>query len=405
MHAYRPRSLTEAAAQLRELIHDSMGPSPGRSSAGSIHSDLVARFDGFATDLFGLQFEQNRVYRAFCEARGTSPGQIAHWTQIPFLPVAAFKDSDCTTLPETNRTRVFHSSGTTQARPSRHFHSQESLVSYEDSILPWFKKHLLPDLESGGASLFGKPSEPPDFLFLSPPPALCQNSSLAHMFEVVRKRHAPTANLFRGKLGDDGSWSLDIPGVCSALSQAIDSLRPLCLLGTAFSFVELADELQTYGKEVVLPHGSRALETGGYKGRSRSMPKFELHSMITRVLGIPAENIVSEYGMSELSSQAYDNTVGFIPVTKGQPPQALLPLRAFRFPPWARARIVTPEDGKEVLPGQIGILQIFDMANIFSVSALQTEDLARWHREGFELEGRARFSEARGCSLNQIVNT
>ncbi len=402
MHTERPTSLPQAGHQLRELIRDSMDRSAGSSCPGGADAALAQRFDSFAIDLFGLQFEANEVYRGFCKARGSSLSQITHWSQIPFLPVTAFKEAACTALPENERTRVFHSSGTTRAHPSRHFHNEQSLESYETSILPWFKKHLLPDFESWRGRLFGGPLEPLDFLFLTPPPALCPTSSLAHMFEVVRKEHAPTASPFGGRLAPDGSWSLNTTTVETALNQAVDFLRPLSILGTAFSFVELADHLLREHKTVVLPSGSRALETGGYKSRSRSMRKPELYSMIAKALGIPDENIVSEYGMSELSSQAYDNTVAIAPEETRQAPPSQRPARAFRFPPWTRTRIVSPEDGKEVLPGRIGILQVFDMANIFSVSALQTEDLAQWRDEGFELLGRVPLSEPRGCSLTQI---
>ncbi len=390
------------AQQLRELIRDSMQGSQSPHCSAGARSDLVQRFDLLVVELFRLQFEANTAYRAFCEARGSAPGPITHWTQIPFLPVAAFKELDCTTLLEDQRTRVFHSSGTTRAKPSRHFHNEQSLESYEASILPWFKKHLLPDFDSWRGRLFGGPLEPPDFLILTPPPALCPNSSLAHMFEVVRREHAPTSSPFSGKIATDGSWSLNKPTIETALNQAVDFFRPLFILGTAFSFVELADHLLSGNKAVVLPAGSRALETGGYKGRSRSMPKHQLYSMITKTLGIPGNNIVSEYGMSELSSQAYDSTAAIGTEEPRQAPAVPRAARAFHFPPWTRSRIVSPEDGKEVLPGQIGILQVFDMANIFSVSALQTEDLAQRLDEGFELLGRAPLSEPRGCSLNQV---
>lgn len=402
MSTQKPTSLPQAANQLREFIRDSMGHASGTSTSAIADQALAERFDSFATDLFELQFEANAAYRQFCEARGASPGRIAHWTQIPFLPVVAFKESACTGLPENERPRVFHSSGTTRVQPSRHFHNDQSLESYEASILPWFKKHLFPDFESWRGRLFGGPLEPPDFLFLTPPPAACPNSSLVHMFEVIRREHAPTANPFCGRIALDGSWSLELAVVQTALNQAVDFLRPLTILGTALSFVELAELLMNGHAELVLPQGSKAMETGGYKGRSRAMPKLELYSLITKTLGIPRENIVSEYGMSELSSQAYDCAAEIVTDGSRQTTPATNPARAFRFPPWTRARIVSPENGIEVPPGATGILQVLDMANIFSVSAVQTEDLAQRREEGFELQGRAPLSEPRGCSLRQI---
>jgi hypothetical protein len=160
-------------------------------------------------------------------------------------------------------------------------------------------------------------------------------------------------------------------------------------LGTAFSFVHLLDFLGENNMRFDLPAGSRVMETGGYKNRSRSMPKAELHALITKHLGVPPENIVCEYGMSELSSQAYD--------VKGR--RAKGGVRSFHFPPWARAQIVSPETGREVAGGETGLIRVFDLANVFSVMAIQTEDLGIHRGDGFELIGRAELAEPRGCSL------
>ena len=124
------------------------------------------------------------------------------------------------------------------------------------------------------------------------------------------------------------------------------------------------------------------METGGYKGRSRELPPAQLHAQLTACLGVPPENIVCEYGMSELSSQAYRlNTNHFV------------------FPPWCRVHIVSPETGREVADGETGLLRLFDLANVRSVLAVQTEDLAVRRGDGFTLLGRAAHAEMRGCSL------
>ena len=103
----------------------------------------------------------------------------------------------------------------------------------------------------------------------------------------------------------DGSWTLDFDAVLAALNASLVTRHPSLILGTAFSFVHLLDFLGEHNLRFRLPPGSRVMETGGYKNRSRTMPKEELHALITERLGVPRENIVCEYGMSELSSQAY----------------------------------------------------------------------------------------------------
>ena len=129
------------------------------------------------------------------------------------------------------------------------------------------------------------------------------------------------------------------------------------------------------------------METGGYKNRSRTMPKTELHALITERLGVPRENIVCEYGMSELSSQAYDERCD---AGAASDRSARASLTSFHFPPWARAQIISPETGREVAEGETGLIRIFDLANVFSVAAIQTEDLGVRRGDGFELIGRAR---------------
>jgi hypothetical protein len=187
-----------------------------------------------------------------------------------------------------------------------------------------------------------------------------------------------------------GAWCLDMDATLFAIRKSMCANRPLVLLGTAFNFVHLLDHFAANNMRYRLARGSRVLETGGYKGQSREIPKKELHALITRHLGIPAEYIVTEYGMSELSSQAYDRVVG----------QALpTPPALFHLPPWARAQIISPETGCEVADGETGLIRVFDLANVRSVMAIQTEDLAVRRGDGFELIGRVPQAEPRGCSL------
>ena len=337
-------------------------------------------FDALALGLFALQFKCNSTYRKICEARGRTPQTIEHWTQIPFVPTAAFKELELTSLASDERTVLFHSSGTTEQKPSRHFHSAESLAVYEASLWKWFEKNIL------NSEFRIQNSE---LICLTPPPEQAPNSSLVHMFETVRQKLggagvAASRAEFLGKLAVDGSWTLDFDATLAALSDNSKSKtqNPKLILGTAFSFVHLLDYLTENNLRFQLPKNSRVMETGGYKNRSRTLPKTELHALITERLGIPPENIICEYGMSELSSQAYADENG-----------------TFQFPPWARVQIISPETGREVRDGETGLIRIFDLANVFSVAAIQTEDLGIRRGDGFELIGRAQLAEARGCSL------
>jgi hypothetical protein len=149
-----------------------------------------------------------------------------------------------------------------------------------------------------------------------------------------------------------------------------------------------------------LAQGSRALETGGYKGQSRVVPKAQLHALLTKHLGLAPGWIVTEYGMSELSSQAYDKIAGLDDADSNA--CAGLHSALLHFPPWARAQIVSPETGREVADGETGLIRIFDLANVRSAMAIQTEDLGLRRGDAFALLGRAAESEARGCSLMSL---
>ena len=333
-------------------------------------------FNRCALSLFAFQHEFNAAYRRLCYSQGRGGAKVGHWSEIPAAPATAFKALELTVLPAEERIAVFHSSGTTGQAPSRHFHSPESLAVYEASLLAWIEPHLR---LAAPATL--------RLVFLTPPAVHAPRSSLVHMFETIRHAHPGQRAAFLGEVAPDGTWGLRL----DELVVALDEPGPVALFGTAFNFVHLLDHLAALGRSLALAPGSRILETGGYKGRSRALPKEELHSSLSSRLGVPPGDIITEYGMSELSSQAYDSAID--PCTTHRGP------RRFQFPPWARVQIISPETGREVSDGEPGLVRVFDLANIASVLSVQTEDLAIRRGEGFELLGRAPVAEARGCSL------
>lgn len=329
-----------------------------------------ARFTEQTLKLFKLQVDTIGPLASISRTRGFDPSTAADWRAIPALPTAMFKEFELTSLPPARRTDVFLSSGTTEQTRSRHFHCQESMRLYETSLKTWFTQNV------GELDL--------SFVSLTPSAEAAPNSSLAHMFECVGRSRGGTE--FLGHLDEEGNWELDLNRTIDLLN-AID--RPVLLMGTAFSFVHLLDHMKSERLELRLPAGSRVMETGGYKGRSRVVPKSELYKKIRIRLGVAEDDIVCEYGMSELSSQAYDTGRNH----DGDE------LRLFRFPPWARALVISPETGLEVANGEIGLLRIVDLANVYSVMAIQTEDLAVRHGDEFELIGRMPQAEPKGCSL------
>ncbi len=370
-------SFAQFAARLRGLAH--------------------ANFEGLALELFRLQFEANLSYRTLCESHGLSPNAVKHWSKIPAVPTSAFKELDLSCLPPQQRTHVFHSSGTTGQKPSRHFHNAESLAVYEESVLTAFRENAV---KAG----------PITILSLTPNSSEAPHSSLVHMFETVRRELGAVNSQFFGHVTGDGEWILDSDALATRLDELCKAKEPVCLLGTAFSYVHLLEHLQNHEMRFQLPAGSITMETGGYKSKSRALSRSELHNLICIRLGILRSHIVCEYGMSELSSQAYGkvSSVG-CQVTESVSSPALpstLDTRhsvVFNFARWARAQIISPETGRGVKEGETGLIRVFDLANVYSVMAIQTEDLGIKRGDGFELVGRAAAAEPRGCSLMTAV--
>jgi hypothetical protein len=173
-----------------------------------------------------------------------------------------------------------------------------------------------------------------------------------------------------------GDGRLDVVAISEEIAQG----RPVALLGTALAFLNLFEQLGD--RRLQAAPGSFAMDTGGYKGSGRDIPKPELYAMFGEYLGLEPDQVLNEYGMTELSSQCY---------TRGldHPHEA---------PPWLRTVIIDPETGKEVPVGATGILQLFDLANLGSSLAIETQDLAIRETHGFTLLGRDPGALPRGCS-------
>jgi hypothetical protein len=338
--------LNEIAGRVRDFMR--------RSLEGQVSDE---EFNSLALELYSAQRRTNSAYGKLCALRSI---EVNRWEDIPAVPTAAFKELEITSLAPGTRTAVFYSSGTTKADRTRHFHSAESVALYEESLWLWFKRVFPEDVR---------------FIFLTPDSSRAPNSSLAHMFSTIAKR---SAGEFCGSVDDNG-WTLDLEKVTTALKRG----EKVAISGTAFLFVNLLDELERAGMTFKLPPGSWAMETGGYKGRTREIPKDELHRLLKARLGV--SQVFGEYGMSELSSQAYAAEDGL-----------------FRFPPWARAQIVSPATGREANEGERGLIRVYDLANVWSVMAVQTEDVGIKEGDAFRLLGRAAAAEARGCSLMSV---
>jgi hypothetical protein len=388
-----------------------------------------AEFNTLALEVFEFQFERNRIYRGWCERQQLTPKNVAHWKQIPAVPTSAFKDFALTCFPVEEAVAEFHTSGTTRGGVGRHFF--KTLELYDAAIVPNFEAHLLTEFGGSQSKLqlasaeqtqskakfelqtAARPvsqSRLPRLFILAPSPEEAPHSSLSHMMGVVEKRMRAGGTGQRGNgraresedlfFVHDGK--LEAARLDRELRRAEKAGEAVMLLGTAFSFVHFFDHCERENLRFALASGSRAMETGGFKGKSREMTKAELYGLFETYLGIPASRIVNEYGMTELSTQFYDVALrGKFeirnPKSEGNPQSKIQNLKS--VPPWARVMIVDPLTGKEARKGERGLIRIFDLANLYSVMAVQTEDRGRVLGDGFEVLGRATDVEARGCSI------
>ena len=341
-----------------------------------------ARFDATARRLFAHQFRHCPPYARFAAGRGRTPESLLSWREIPAVPAGAFKELALRGFPEDNTVKTFRTSGTSGQKPGE-LHL-DTLSLYEASLLSSLENLLFPDrVPTRGEA------RPCLLRILAPSAREAPDSSLSHMFQCLLERLGTPESGFDivdGELAFEPWWA--------AVQRAEQSGAPIALCGTAFAFVHLLEQLEARGLSLRCPEGSRIMETGGFKGRSREMPRTDLYAALTARLGVPPGRIVNQYGMTELGSQFYDS----VWVDPSGPRRKL-------GPPWTRVRFLDPESGEEVVDGEAGVVVIHDLANTGSIAAIETADLGRAVLDekgrpcGFEILGRRAGAEARGCSI------
>ncbi len=331
------------------------------------------RFEQLALDLFAFQYEHCTPYRQLCQSRDMEPEKATRWQDIPAVPSTAFKEFALRCFDEASTRHHFVTSGTTTPQVGTLY--LDTLELYEASLRASFQRHILPDLQALGGSIRTR--------ILAPSPDEAPHSSLSHMFGSALRHWGDTRSGF-----DIHGGQLDIETLYAEIEAAIAKDIPLLLCGTSFAFVHLLDAMSASSKIFALPAKSRLLETGGYKGRSRQLPREELVRELSQKLGLPPGQILNQYGMTECGSQFYDSNL-----LHPEDPTCKL------SPPWVRVRLIDPETLEEAAPGEPGLIVIYDLANTGSVLALQTADLGRTRGQGFEVLGRITDAETRGCSI------
>ena len=305
-----------------------------------------------ALEVFHYQYNNNRLYRDFCINLGRGLEAVNSVEDIPFIPVEFFRNHKIIT--GCTRTQiVFESSGTTGVVPGKHFVSD--LTLYEESFITTFSR------------FYGNPDE---YLILALLPSYTERkgSSLVYMVnKLVEKSTNPKS----------GFYKENSAGLIRTVTEAKEVNSKILIFGVSFALLDLAE------KSVPNMTGVIIMETGGMKGRRKELTRQELHKILMEKLKV--DTVHSEYGMTELLSQAYSAGEGI-----------------FHCPAWMKIMIRDPQDPLTIYdrPRFTGGINIIDLANINSCSFIATNDLGRLHEDGgFEVLGRFDNSDIRGCNL------
>lgn len=308
-------------------------------------------FESLSIELFRYQAKHNQIYANYLNRLGVNPKTISSVTDIPFLPISFFKSHRIQT-GEWKAEKVFESSGTTGDNVSCHLIPDASL--YLDNSMAIFR------------SIYGDPNEY-HIMGLLPSYLERGNSSLVLMVDMLIKA---SKSEFSGFYLDE--WE----DLSTNLKSAYSSDRKVLIIGVSFGLLDFIEQSQFEMPELIV------METGGMKGRRKELIREELHDLLKTGFGVG--NIHSEYGMTELMSQAYSLGNG-----------------VFQPPPWMKILIRDVNDPMTyVHKGKSGGVNIIDLANSHSCAFIETQDLGRSiDKDTFEVLGRFDNSDVRGCNL------
>jgi len=310
-----------------------------------------AQFTEIAIAVFKHQFKNNKVYRSFCDLINKHPSDVTEVEQIPFLPIQFFKTREVLSAVE-EIDEIFTSSGTTGSITSKHFVTDINL--YKESYLKGFA-HFYGNIE--------------EYVVLALLPNYLERngSSLVFMVDDL---------IAKSKNAESGFYLNNIDELTKKLIKLEEKGQKIVLIGVSFALLDLIEKHQFNLKNTIV------METGGMKGRRKELIRNELHQLLQEGFGV--DKIHSEYGMTELLSQAYSKGNG-----------------VFETPPWMKILARDTEDALTILPrGKAGGINVIDLANYNSCSFIATQDLGKVHEnETFEIIGRFDNSDIRGCNL------
>lgn len=345
----------------------------------SLRDEATEPFDALALDLARFQAAHVPAIARLAHARHAPFAHARGASTIPAVPADAFRLARIAAHPRNCDVALFRTSGTSQGDDARGEHPLRTTETYELAALSWGRRFLWPDRADLAA------------LVLAPSIVEQPDSSLGFMLDKFA--HAFTRRpAFLVHRGAGGDAVIDLPGVARAAAEARRHGHPAIVLATSFALVHLLEGAAEL--DLRLPPGSRVMQTGGFKGKSREVAPDALRAMVMKAFAVAEDHVVGEYGMTELSSQLYEGTLAG---ALGRGPR--LPHGVFVPPPWVRVTPVDPVSLEPVAPGAVGLARVLDLANVDSAVAVQTADRVRLVDGGVELLGRLPGAPPRGCSI------
>lgn len=387
--AYERQALCERIAAFIRRADE--GPESPEASA----REFDREFEALALEVFAYQFETIAPYHKLCRGVGRTPDTVTTWRGIPAVPALAFKQYSLFSGAPDAIARTFRSSGTSEpGRSSQAHFSRAGLEVMDSAVAAAARARLFPD---------GRRTR---ILVLTPPP-----EQVPHMIMVHGMAHLIRVYGLDGSRFVAGPKGLDFAALWTELEDCQKAGVPVSVLGASFGFVHFFDWMEKAGHRLELPAGSRLMDAGGYKGRSREIGRDAFVTWASQMCGVRRERVINLLGMTELASQIYDQIAADAPDAPGTP---LRPITRMKLPPrWMRTQVIDPRrqgpNGPEpVAAGQLGLLRHLDLANVERPIMIQSEDVGRVvsgsadgrPSQGFEIVGRAKGAEPRGCSLS-----
>lgn len=337
-------------------------------------------FDALCLDLFQFQYENNAPYRTFCQGHGVEPTRVTHWRDIPAFPTDAFKKELVTSFPLVESVMAQLTRGTTANRRGQIFRDAIGRTLIFAANHAMTAAYLFPDFD---------PTHRCQILILAPSPEMAPSMGMAMGMAMTQKAFgSPDSTFLLDKTG------INLKGLLEALEASEQERRPVALIGATGAFVYFFQVCRKKGISFHLPKGSRISDGGGYRGRFGKMDRDDYRNSAQEILNIPDYACINVLGMAESATNYFENSLRAHVLGKSTTSRRMIP------PPWTRVTAVHLEDLTPLPPGEVGILCHYDLVNLPTVVAVQSDNLGMVDPEGgFHLIGRAKLENGRASPL------